>query len=135
VKLRILLAVFGLFALGSGLMKSRARVRERMGGAGLGVIEGFLGFVLLISQGPNMANEGLRTALAWTTLGVMAVSNAYAVLRARNFAEERRDSEGHRLYTQIKFQQALEMAEADAPERPGESPDDVSPEGPSQDHS
>ena len=112
MKIQILLAALGLFALLSGALKSRARVSERLGGIGLGGVEAVMGFVLVISQAPGIANEDLRVALGWGTLGLMAVSNLHAVLRARGAAKGRRDSEGHRLYTQIKFQAAHSRADS-----------------------
>lgn len=119
--------------MGSGWVKNRASVRERMGGAGLGILEGVLGFVLLISQGPGMANESLRISLGWATLALMVVSNLHAVLRARKHANRRRDSEGHRLYTQIKFQDALARDESgvDTKSDGSEAYEDGSPRPPS----
>ena len=121
MKLRILLAALGFFAIGSGLLKSRARVRDRMGGAGLGVVEGVLGGLLLIAQAPGVADEGVRVALGWATMGIMVASNVYALLRARRYSRRLEDSEGHRLYTQIKFQQVLEKAQFKAADPPPES--------------
>ncbi len=120
MKLRILFAALGMFALVSGWVKCRARVRERMGGSGLGVVEGVLGLVLLLSQAPGLANEGLRVGLAWATFGVMIASNAYAVVRATRYSRGLGDSEGHRLYTKIKFEEALENAQVRAADPPSE---------------
>ena len=129
MKIRILLAALGIFALLSGALKSRAHVSERMGGVGLGVLEAVLGFVLVMSQIPGMAAEGARITLGWATLLLMGVSNIHAMFRAGGVARRRQDSEGHRLYTQIKFQEALAKAdssgvaevevEADSEEPPG----------------
>lgn len=112
MKIRILLAALGLFALLSGALKSRARVSERMGGVGLAPAEALLGLVLLMSQAPGLADEGVRVGLGWATLALMVVSNVHAVFRARRMASGRQDSEGHRLYTQIKFQEAMARAES-----------------------
>jgi hypothetical protein len=116
MKLRILLAGLGLFALLSGWMKSRARVSERMGGNGLGVLEAGLGFLLVISQTSGAPSDGVRTGMGWATVAVMIASNAFALLRARQYAQGRRDSEGHRLYTRVKFEEALEKTEVDSAE-------------------
>jgi hypothetical protein len=107
MKLRILFAALGLFALVSGWMKTRTRARERLGGSGLGLVEAVLGFALVISQGMNVSAEGTRTAMGWATVVAMIASNVYAISRARRYARGRRASEGHRLYTQIKFRETL----------------------------
>ena len=120
MELNVLLGLLGVFAMVSGWLKSRARVREYMGGAGLGVIELLAGFVLLIVQGPNMAEQGTRILVGWATGGIMVFSNLYAVVRARSVTRRRVDSEGRRLYTQVKYEQALKAAGV-------ENPDDAEP--------
>ena len=114
MKLRLLLAALGLFAVGSGSMKNRARVRDSLGGGGFGVTESLFGVVLLLSQGLNVASDGVQIALGWMTIGVIVVSNIRAVLGARNYFSRRLASEGHRLYTQIKFQEAPEDTQGGA---------------------
>ncbi len=114
MKIRILLAGLGLFALVSGALKSRPRVSERLGGLGVGPFEALMGFVLVMSQAPGLANEGLRIGLGWATLATMVVSNVQAMFKSRSVARGRRDSEGHRLYAQIKFKDAMAKAESDA---------------------
>jgi len=110
VELNIILAVLGLFAMISGGLKSRERLRQYLGGPGLGWLELLIGFLLLIAQGPGMAGAGVRISLGWLTGGVMLISNLYTLLRARSITNRRIESEGRRLYTQVKFQQALEEA-------------------------
>ncbi len=113
--LRILLGLLALFTLLSGWMKSRARIRSAVGGAGLGAVELLAGFMLLIAQGPGMAPDGARMALGAFTAVVLVLSNVGAVLKASRLRRVREGSEGSRLYSSIKYQELAEEDGSDAP--------------------
>ena len=120
---RVILALVGVFAMVSGWLKSRERVRTTLGGVGLGQVEALIGVVLFLAQVSVKGGESGRMALGWVTLGAVAASNMHAILRARRVTREREASQGHRLYTQIKFQQAVEGGKPGVETPPAEKTD------------
>lgn len=103
IPLRVLLFLFGGFAILWAFLKGRARARTGEGGSGLALVEFLVGAALLIVVVPAVGS--LRTAIGFgvATAVVVIVTTGLHALKTRELRRAREDSEGTRLYARVKF--------------------------------
>lgn len=117
LQLRIPLFLLGAVAILSGGLKTRARVRAYQGGLGLALLEVLAGVALVGSTAPGVATDGTMIVLAKVTGVIIVISSVAQALKAHKLSKAREESEGGRLYSQIKYSESPnpELPEGDPP--------------------
>ena len=103
IPLRVLLFLFGGFAILSAFLTARARARVGESGSGLVLVEFFFGAGLLIVVLPGVGSLGTAVGFGVATAGVVILTTGLHALKTRELRRAREESEGTRLYTRIKF--------------------------------
>jgi len=117
--LRISLFLIGALALLSGGLKVRERARAYHGGVGMGFVEILVGLASMAATMPGVVDDQTMPWLISLSGGVTFVSTVSRGLEASKLRKDRDESESRRLYSQIKYGEALGgmMIPGDQPER------------------
>ncbi len=105
--LRVPLFLIGAVALLSGGLKARERTRAYYGGVGMGLVEILVGVACMAATMPGVANNDTMIWLMFLAGGVIVVSTVSRGLTASRLRKGREESESRRLYSQIKYEEAL----------------------------
>ena len=105
--LRVPLFLVGAVAILSGGLKARERTRAYYGGVGMGLLEILVGVGCMVAGMPGVANNDMMAGLIYLAGGVIFVSTISRGLEASKLRKGQGDSESRRLYSQIKYGEAL----------------------------
>ena len=103
IPLRVLLFLFGGFAIVSALLKTRARARLQAGGSGVALIELFFGAALFVVAMPAVGSLRMAVGFGAATAGVVVLTTVLHMLKTGELRRAREESEGERLYARVKF--------------------------------
>ena len=115
----ILLFLFGVFAVLSAVLKSRARVTA-FSGVALAVLEGVSGIALMVAALPGSGSLEAASRMGIVTAVLVGISSLVHLMKVRDRSRAREASEGKRLYAAVKrpMDDSLGVTE-DGPSRRG----------------